>query len=444
MNRIDSTKIDCAASSGLRTRCAALGLAFSLAGVGCLLADDVVPEADSWHVTAYVFEADADPAGFYDEPITGTATLTAKTPGSVYTLTFDVGDESDSFDLTLQDGLLVGQENEYVGAGFYDRWRFVLRVVDENTIVFSDFWATHYNDDELVYFDCAGGVLTREPLPASSSEWTGSYQEVASVGGGAETGTPGIASGAEDEVGQVSIVTEGGGSFRAVFGEDDEMPLSLSAGKLVFSEVDTDPYVLYEDSAWRFQNVLAADKAFILQLGDGRLLAINGGAEITRAIAIGGDLDWNYLNWADLYVGVWEKEPELPAGYASWAASLGLEGSQALPDARPFPDGLPNLVRFAMNLGAAPAPEDIPKPAISLVDGEPHLVMDFRVRKGMADLTLGVETSLTLGAENWGNVPASNITRLPDPDAETERHRVALPVSGTKARFLRFKAETAE
>lgn len=424
------------------------GLVLSLVSVSELVADEVVPEADSWHVTAYVFESDADPAGFSNEPVTGTATLTAKTPGSVYTLTFDIGDESDSFDLTLQDGLLVGQENEYVGGGFVDRWRFVLRVVDENTIVFSDFWATQtYGDgDELVYFDCAGGVLTREPLPTSSpSDWVGSFQELASVGGGAETGTPGIEGGAEDEVGDVSIVAEGGGSFRAVFEEDDEMPLTLAAGKLAFSEVDTDPYVLFEDANWRFENVLFADKAFLLQLGDGRILAINGGAEISRGIAKGGDLDWNYLNWADLYVGVWAREAETgPMGFASWAAGLGLSGTQALPDARPFADGLPNLVRFAMNLGAEPAAGDIPKPGISSVEGEPHLVMEFRMRKGMADLTLGVETSESLGADGWDAVAASAITRLPDPDTETERYRVALPVAGSGARFLRFKAAMAE
>src|SRR5690606_38105676 len=128
--------------------------------------------------------------------------------------------------------------------------------------------------------------------------------------------------------------------------------------------------------------------------------------------------------------------PVVPA-FSDYTDSFGLEGEDALPAARPFPDGLPNLVRYAMNLSASPAREDLPAARILAMDGAPHFAVEFRVRKNMPATRLFPEFSANL--QDWEEAHSQNIESLEDPDPETARFRVAFPLADGH-RFIRFQA----
>ncbi|MBC8011196.1 MAG: hypothetical protein H7067_14005, partial [Burkholderiales bacterium] len=108
----------------------------------------------------------------------------------------------------------------------------------------------------------------------------------------------------------------------------------------------------------------------------------------------------------------------------------------AAPDARPFADGLPNLVRYALNLGPAPSASQLPA-ARHENGGNSELVMEFRIRKQLAGVALVPEYSADLAL--WLPVPEEQITRLADDDADTARHAARMPLTGGRV-FLRLRA----
>ncbi len=445
----------------------AIGSALAILGVSSSAAIEV-PQAAVWHLKAFVFETDPYPAGFSMEEEEGTATLTEKVPGSVYTLTFDLEGEEESFDLTVQGDLLVGSSEDGDGA-FTDYWRLTLRIVDENTLVFTDVWATMTSsaDSTPVYFDCAGGLLTRAPLPVSPAvEWEGNYKTLGYVESGVDTGEPGIWYYGEAG-GDVAITKKEDGSYLAVIeadDEDDELELSLVDGRLEFSEDDTEPHVLHEDGAWRFENVLFSDRAVALPLGNGRIFAMQSGSEITKRIQKSNGSTWNYINWADLFVWVLEKEgAEEPEGFASWVEER-FTGEEAAapeisgPEADPDKDGIPNLLEYAFNLDPKVSGRQVVEagtgtsglPAVTLEEAEegddekPRLRIEFLRRRNSQLSYIPEFTSDLSSPSAWeaaGGVP--EVTPVDDDD-EWERVIVKdeIPAAGPASkRFARVRVE---
>jgi hypothetical protein len=123
--------------------------------------------------------------------------------------------------------------------------------------------------------------------------------------------------------------------------------------------------------------------------------------------------------------------------FIGWTATYALFGAEAEPTAKPFADNLPNLIRYALNLGSsATPPSNLPLSQVVEISGTRYLTLEFRVRKYL-DGALVPQFSTTLN--QWTPVPAANIYRLADDDVNTERHVVRMPLTGTSG-FLRLSA----
>ena len=124
--------------------------------------------------------------------------------------------------------------------------------------------------------------------------------------------------------------------------------------------------------------------------------------------------------------------------FEGWNAAQALFGQAAETDATPFPDGLPNLLRYALNLDKPiTLPANLPSGRLVEISGNRHLEMEFRVSKKMQNTLLAPEYSTTLGT--WLPVPAEYIHRLSDDDVSTERYSVRMPFLDS-AGFLRLSA----
>lgn len=127
-----------------------------------------------------------------------------------------------------------------------------------------------------------------------------------------------------------------------------------------------------------------------------------------------------------------------PPAFAAWATGLGLSGASAAADAVPFTDGAPNLVRYAMNLGATPSAGQLPVLTSVTENGVLYLKLQYRQRKGLTAVTLTPEWAPDL--QTWSAVAPTDLAQLPDDDADTARFeaRAAVPPSGSV--FLRLRA----
>jgi hypothetical protein len=123
--------------------------------------------------------------------------------------------------------------------------------------------------------------------------------------------------------------------------------------------------------------------------------------------------------------------------YASWAEGLGLAGESALPGARPFADGLPNLARYAMNLGPQPAAVELPSIASTNILGVNYLTIQYRVRKNMNGIVVTPQYSTDLNS--WEPVPPANISQLPDADVNTQLFEAAVVIPNQESVFIRVQ-----
>ncbi len=418
-------------------------LAILLAALPATSAALPVPVANVWHLTGYEFEVKSGPPSSDAQAVSGTATLTAKVPGSTYTLTFDLFGEEESFDLTLTGDQLVGSTTVNIGGGVTQFWKMTLKIVDQNTILLSDVFTTVGSGGpypaEPLSFDAVGGVLTRAPLPAvNHSAWAGTYPTRSALNFGTDSGTPGIEEETGDEIEAFTLVAAGGGTYQVFIDGEEDLELSTSGSILSFEEADTDDYVMLDNATWRVQATAYSDRVNVLQLGGGRILVIGSGAETARSIFKATSTQRNFLDWADLYLEI--AGGPAPVTYSAWASSLGLTGGNADANAKPSPDGLPNLVRYAMKLGNAPTAGQLPASGVTRISGVDHLTMEFNVRNLLPGVRLEVQQSPDLGVNGWSLVPEANITPVAGTDPETTRYRVALPLTGQQRRFLRLKA----
>jgi hypothetical protein len=116
---------------------------------------------------------------------------------------------------------------------------------------------------------------------------------------------------------------------------------------------------------------------------------------------------------------------------ASWATAAGLSGADPLPDATPFNDGVPNLLKYAFNMNAA-GPDvrvlttggssGLPRIAVDTSGAEPVLQVAFLRRKG-SGLIYTPQRSDTLG--NF--VAMSGTQTVTSIDAQWERVTVEEP-----------------
>ncbi len=130
-----------------------------------------------------------------------------------------------------------------------------------------------------------------------------------------------------------------------------------------------------------------------------------------------------------------------PPGYLLWAGGLNLAGTSAQLSAQPFGDTIPNLARFAMNLGAHPAPADLPALIVQSVGGISYLTLDYNVNKALVGEQVIAQYSFDL--QTWQPVSPTYTVQLVDPNSQTSRYeaQVAIPASGTV--FLRLVIQPA-
>ena len=124
--------------------------------------------------------------------------------------------------------------------------------------------------------------------------------------------------------------------------------------------------------------------------------------------------------------------------FSQWAASAGLTGNEALAEALPFLDRVPNLLRYAMNLGTSGQAVFLPKPEIVTTADGNFLTITYRQRKSMADIILVPQYSNDM--QTWTDVPADDITSLTDEDANTARYQASVPIPAGQLVYLRVVA----
>ncbi|MGC9451658.1 MAG: hypothetical protein ACP5I4_09440 [Oceanipulchritudo sp.] len=119
----------------------------------------------------------------------------------------------------------------------------------------------------------------------------------------------------------------------------------------------------------------------------------------------------------------------IPTTYTEWTAAYGLSGSDALPEAIPFGDGVTNRMKYGLGMhGNAPAG---PMPGAQLIpeSGSDYLVLSFTRPAGRTDLVTTGWVSNDLA--NWTSDPAEVSVDIHDngDGTETVTIRAAAPVA---------------
>jgi len=125
-----------------------------------------------------------------------------------------------------------------------------------------------------------------------------------------------------------------------------------------------------------------------------------------------------------------------PVGYLSWAAGLNLAGTSVSLTATPFTDTLPNLARFAMNIGATPASGQLPALSVQVVNGIAYLRLDYNVSKNLSGLQVVAQSSNDL--KTWQNLSNAAVAQLADPNAQTSHYQASIQIPANGMVFLRL------
>ena len=123
---------------------------------------------------------------------------------------------------------------------------------------------------------------------------------------------------------------------------------------------------------------------------------------------------------------------------AAWTEQLGLTGADAAPEAQPFSDGLPNLVRYALGISATPQPEEYPVFGKSTEPLSPGFAFEYSQRYPLVGVVLNVQWSVDF--VTWEDVPNELVTPLEGTDGSSERFSVEIPAGEDDRRFLRLAA----
>ncbi|MBK1881450.1 hypothetical protein JIN85_03425 [Luteolibacter pohnpeiensis] len=400
-----------------------------------------------WQFKGYEFNVESEDGPIETDTISGTASLVEKLPGLVYTLSYNNGSESGSIDLVSSGGSWISEEATSEGDGSTEYERLELKIVDDDTILISDSSTSYESDSRHYWADFTSVVASRTGFPtASSSDWVGTFNKVTDIGIEIEGETGGILSDSSDEPESFTLVSQGGGSYGVSASNGESLTLQLSGGRLFNSSDDTDPYSLYSDSDWELQNVCSSDRVYAILLNNGRIFVTSTSSNVGQLIPVvpanhEGWVPVPYLSYYDGYSTILEGEDSgTTTDFEDWTAELGLTGDDALPTATPFPDGLPNLVRYAMNLGADDDGSDEMKPSVVTESGETYVVLEFQVRNELTGVSLTPQISYDL--TTWTDVPGAYITQI-DEDSETTRYEIKVPAD-TGGGFLRLQASETD
>lgn len=133
----------------------------------------------------------------------------------------------------------------------------------------------------------------------------------------------------------------------------------------------------------------------------------------------------------------------------AWAAGLGLTGESASPTAKPYADGLANVLRYAMNLGIQASPEELPSVKFLPNGGQngpqPAVSFSFQVRNPLMGVTLIPQQSADM--ITWEDVQNPQIMAYSPPGESVtycDIHLPANPPDAAPPRFLRLRAKTLD
>lgn len=150
----------------------------------------------------------------------------------------------------------------------------------------------------------------------------------------------------------------------------------------------------------------------------------------------------NALGHADTQTQLVQPAPGT-TDFAFWEVSQGLPTSCRGPNSTPAGDGVPNLLKYALWLGAMDSvTETLPVPVV--VDGQPgqrHLGLEFTRNVLASDLRLELEVSADL--KTWEVVPSALDLTKPDWGDQFVRLREIAPLGTAMRRFERLKVSLA-
>lgn len=138
------------------------------------------------------------------------------------------------------------------------------------------------------------------------------------------------------------------------------------------------------------------------------------------------------------------------SAFSQWIGTAGLDGPNASPNAIPFSDGVPNLLKYAFNLDGAAADtrvlplshnatSGLPLTSVNEADQSPALAIEFLRRKGNPGITYQAEFSTDmLATESWENATNPETTYFIDETWERVRVEDHAP-PGHASRFARVR-----
>ncbi|MGJ8654790.1 MAG: InlB B-repeat-containing protein, partial [Opitutaceae bacterium] len=177
----------------------------------------------------------------------------------------------------------------------------------------------------------------------------------------------------------------------------------------------------------------------------------------TIAVTAVADANYHFVDWSDGSTDNPRTDTSVSADidvtasfaldqFNDWAANLGLSGNDALPDATPHGDGVPNLIKFAFNMNGSGPDSGTLVPSVG-VSGLPVLSFDssgaalvFRfeyVRMKNPNLFYTPQRSSTLLGNQWEAMPGA--LSLSDIDNLWERVVIEHPYSEGGNWFFRLQ-----
>ncbi len=127
----------------------------------------------------------------------------------------------------------------------------------------------------------------------------------------------------------------------------------------------------------------------------------------------------------------------VPPGYLTWAAGLNLAGAALQPSALPFNDTIPNLARFAMNLGAVPSSDQLPTEAAQTINNTLYLTLQYNQLKALSGVALIAQFSYDL--ITWQTVSnGGTVVQLADPNSQTSQFQASVAIPSNGLVFLRL------
>lgn len=410
------------------------------AGITPILGQDI---NGTWHLNGYHIEVTADKPVSETESISGTVTINVGA-GSV-SFNTNLGNWTESDGLTQTDDTYrmvypPDGDPEFIIA---------IRVIDEDTLSISttDLWLDAKGFD-IERTEGLVGVLTKEQIPAPDpNAWEGEFTAKGTML--KEVENDGDAVRLQNQDFEMPIEANPDGTSYNLIAEDGFADNMIPAGNsLRWSFNDTSDYILWSDSFITTHHVQTRDQVRVLQLGEGKLAFFL--LYHLRAITESSDEYYDGIRFlSEFEHGSFILVPQITSSFEEAVAGAGLSGSEALPVAAPFNDGVANLLKYAFNMDfSGPDSRRLEYgaggtaglPAIELDDtgNEPELIIEFLRRKN-SDLIYTPKFSSDLG--DWTSVNGDETVGPIDEEWERVTVTQAAPETGTDRMFGKVEVE---